>query len=113
MLAIDYSKAAQLAADIRNANVSIDDALVGIATLTQSMLMVCRNSDIPAAKSQAAIEEVTAGMVKLVDARKDFVAAHKRMVVVQQRSNLNIIDFGCDGNGPIRTGGHGLHVVNG
>ncbi len=111
MANIDYSLAAQLAADIRTANVSIDDALSGVMHLTQSILTVCRDAEIPAAKSQAAIEEVTSGMVKLVDARKGCVAAHKHILVVHRRSNLQEINFGCDGDGPIRNP-KGLHVVN-
>jgi hypothetical protein len=108
---IAYSQAAQLASDIRSTHLSIDEALSDIANLTQSMLSVCRESTISAARSQAAIEEVTGGMVQMVAARKGFVAAHKHMVVVHKRSNLQEVNFGCDGNGPIRIT-TGLRVVN-
>jgi hypothetical protein len=111
MVQIAYADAAQLADDILNANLSIDDALVNVANLTNSIIAICRKSSIPAAKSQAAIQEVTDGMTKLVSARKDFVAAHKHIVVVHKRSNLQEVDFGCAGDGPIRNP-KGLHVVN-
>jgi hypothetical protein len=111
MANIDYSQAVKLADNIRTANISIDDALSNVMNLTQSILTVCRDSEIPAAKSQAAIEEVTKGLVNLVDARKGFVAAHKHIVVVHRRSNLQEINFGCAGDGPIRNP-KGLHVVN-
>jgi hypothetical protein len=108
---IDYVKATKLAADIRIANNSIDDALAGVMNLTQSMLLVCRDSAIPAAKSQAAIEQVADGISKLVDARKGCVAAHRHIVVVHRRSNLKEINFGCDGDRPIRQT-QGLRIVN-
>ncbi len=112
MVQIAYNEAAQLADDISSANLSIDTALNEVANLTQSILSICRNSSIPAAKSQAAIEEATCGISKLVAARKDIVSAHKQILIVQKHSNLQEINFGCTGDGPIRNPKGLLRAVN-
>ncbi len=110
MMNINYSKAQRLASDIRTARLSIDTALSDMTLMTHSMLDVCRESDIPAAKSQEAIEEITGGLVKIVSARKGFVAAHKQISIVQRASNLQPINFGCEG-APLMQ--NNLHVVSG
>ncbi len=109
---ITHNEAAQLADDINSANQSIDTALHDVANLTQSILSICRTSSIPAAKSQAAIEEATCGISKLVAARKDIVSAHKQILIVQKHSNLQEVNFGCGGQGPIRNPKGLLRAVN-
>jgi hypothetical protein len=47
----------------------------------------------------------------MVDARKGFVNAHRKIVVAQRDSNLQEINFGCVGPGPL-TRPSGLRVVN-
>ena len=48
----------------------------------------------------------------LVDARKGFVNAHRKIAVAQRDSNLQEINFGCVGPGPLSQPA-GLRVVNG
>lgn len=108
---VAHEDASKLASGIRAAHLSIDAALVEVANMTQSILEVCRASHVHPAKSQMAIEEVTAGLSKLVDARKGFVAAHRQIVKVQRDSDLAEIDFGCVGPNIPKTGV--LRVVNG
>jgi hypothetical protein len=120
MITIQYDAAEKLATDIRSAHIAIDDALANIAGLTHSMIDVCRASDIPPATSQAAIEFVASGLTKIVDARKGFVSAHRKIAQIQKGSNLQEVGFGCLGPGPItrpegidRQNVAPLRVVNG
>jgi uncharacterized protein YukE len=101
MITIPYEAAKKLATDIRSTHTAIDDALANIAALTTSMIDVCRASDIPPATSQAAFEHMTSGLTKMVDARAGFVSAHRKIAQVQGRSNLQVVNFGCVGDGPI------------
>lgn len=112
MLKIARSGAEQLASDIRNAHHSIDDAVANMATLATSVLNISRDNAVPPAKSQPIIEEVAAGLSRMVDARKGFVEAHRNIAIAQRDSDLAETDFGCVGDGPL-TRPSGLHVVNG
>ena len=56
-------------------------------------------------------EGVTIGLTKMVDARKGFMHAHRRIAVAQRDSNLQEINFGC-APGPL-TRPSALRVVNG
>ncbi len=109
---INYNKAEKLAVDIRATHESIDDALANVATLTSSVLEVCRVSEIHPAKSQAVIVELAGGLTKLADARGGFLGAHRQIAKVQRDSNLQEVDFGCL-NPPSGLAPAGLHVVNG
>lgn len=112
MINFDFKAAEQLAIDIRSAHLSIDNALADIASLAYSVIDASRTSDAPPAHTQAAIEGVALGLTKLIDARKGFVAAHRRIAVAQRDSNLQEISFGCVGDGPLSKPA-GLRVVNG
>jgi hypothetical protein len=94
---VAYTDAKQLAANIRETQQSIDTALSRLTEMTATIMNVCMESQIHPAKSQAAIEEATNGLVRMVDARKGFVAAHRQIVKVQRDSDLATIDFGCVG----------------
>lgn len=111
MVNFQYDTAEQLASDIRSAHLAIDKALADLATLTYSVIDVCRNSDASPAHTQAAIEGVANGLTKMVDARKGFVNAHRKIAVAQRDSNLQEVNFGCV-PGPL-TRPAGLRVVNG
>jgi hypothetical protein len=101
MLSIEYKAAEELASNIRNTDKAIDDALSNLALLTQSVIDVARSSQIPPAKTQNAIEHVSAGFSKLVAARKGFVGAHREIAILQRASNLQEVSFGCVGPGPV------------
>ncbi|WP_397576413.1 hypothetical protein [Sphingorhabdus sp.] len=111
MVNFEHETARQLASDIRSTHQSIDNALADLASLAFSVIDVCRNSDAPPAHTQAAIEGVANGLTMMVDARKGFVNAHRKIVVAQRDSNLQEINFGCVGPGPL-TRPSGLRVVN-
>lgn len=112
MINFNRSAAQQLATDIRSTHQAIDNALADIASLTYSVIDAARTSDAPPAQTQAAIEGVAIGLTKMVDARKGFVSAHRKIAIAQRDSNLQEINFGCVGDGPI-TRPAGLRVVNG
>lgn len=112
MVNFEHETARRLACNIRSVHEAIDNALADLATLTVSVIDICRNSDAPPARTQAAIEGVAMGLTKMVDARKGFVNAHRKIAVAQRDSNLQEINFGCVGPGPIVRPA-GLRVVNG
>ena len=112
MVNFDVKSARQLASDIRSAHLAIDNALADVANLAFSVIDTCRASDAAPAKTQAAIEGITAGLNTLVAARKGFVIAHREIAIAQRDSNLKEISFGCVGTGPL-TQPAGLRVVSG
>lgn len=112
MVNFDNMAAQRLASDIRSTHLAIDNALADLANLTYSVIDVCRTSDAPPSHTQAAIEGMAMGLTKLVDARKGFVVAHRKIAVAQRDSNLQEINFGCVGPGPLSQPA-GLRVVNG
>jgi hypothetical protein len=112
MLKLNRAKVEQLADDIRNAHNAIDDAVANTATLVNSVLDVARSSQVPPATSQPIIENAVAGLNRIVEGRKGFVAAHAGIAQAQRDSDLAETDFGCLGEGPL-TRPSGLRVVNG
>jgi hypothetical protein len=108
----NYKSAQQLACDIRSAHLAIDNALADVATLAVSVIDTCRTSDAAPAKTQAVIEGIADGLNRLVDARKGFVLAHREIAIAQRDSNLQEVNFGCVGPGPMLQPA-GLRVVNG
>lgn len=112
MVNFNHIAAQRVAADIRSAHQAIDNALADLASLTYSIIDAVRTSDAPPAHTQDAIEGVSIGLAKLVDARKGFVSAHRKIAIAQQDSNLQEINFGCVGPGPLLPL-TGLRVVNG
>ena len=112
MVNFDNMAAERLASDIRSTHQSIDNALADLASLAYSVIDASRTSNAPPSHTQAAIEGVAIGLTKLVDARKGFVAAHRKIAVAQRDSNLQEINFGCVGPGPLSQPA-GLRVVNG
>lgn len=112
MVNFDYNAAQRLASDIRSTHQAIDGALADLASLAYSVIEASRTSNAPPSHTQAAIEGVAIGLTKMVDARKGFVAAHREIAVAQRDSNLQEINFGCFGDGPLFPLA-GLRVVNG
>lgn len=113
MIHIEYETAEQLASDIRSAHLAIDTALSDLASLTFSVIEACRHSDAPPARTQATIEGVASGLTKMIDARKGFVNAHRKIVVAQRDSDLQEINFGCVPGPLTRPRPSALRVVNG
>ena len=105
----DYEAATQLADQIRGARKSIDTALEQVAAMTQSVIHICCNADAPPHSNQDAIEEAVAGLGKMIDARKGFVATQRKIAHAQRNSNLQAVDFGCLGKDPM--GSADLRVV--
>ena len=110
MVNYDLGAAQKLAADIRTAACAIDHALADMAILACSVISTCRSSDATPSQTQAAIEGVTDGLLKVVDARKDFIRAHREITLAQRDSNLREVGFGCLGPGPLNQPS-GLRVV--
>ncbi len=112
MVNYDFSSAQQLANDIRSAHMAIDNALADVAVLASSVIATCRSSDAAPADTQAVIEGVTDGLNKMVDARRGFIMAHRKIAIAQRGSNLKEVGFGCIGP-EHRIQPTGLRVANG
>ena len=63
--------------------------------------------------SQPFVYGVASGLTKMIDARKGFVNAHRKIVVAQRDSDLQEINFGCVPGPLTRPRPSALRVVNG
>jgi hypothetical protein len=84
-----------IAGDITDVFHATDTALLSSARVASSVLEGTTNSGMHPRTKQKLIEALSAGIGKLVEGRKELVSAHCQMVVIQRRSNLQAIDFGC------------------
>ena len=112
MVHFEPEPAEQLASDIRSAHQAIDNALSGLASLTNSVIQACCHSDPNPAHIQALVEGMAHSLTKIDDARKGVVRAQHHIKVAQRKSNPNALSFGCVGPGPIARSA-GLGVVGG
>jgi hypothetical protein len=110
MINLDYQNAQNVSDNIIATHIAIDEALLKLSDLTQSMVIACRDSAMPASQSQKALEAVNEGFTSLMASRRGFVSAHKHMIMVRGISTQKETDFGCLGGGPI-AGNTPLRVV--
>ena len=72
-----------------------DDALLSSARLTVSILEATIESRLDPRTKQKLLEAMNAGQSKLVDSRKSFTSVHSQLVVLQRRTNLAEVSWGC------------------
>lgn len=79
-----------------------DDALLSSARLTVSILEATVSildaiieSRLDPRTKQKLTEAMTAGQSKLVDLRKSLTSVHSQLVVLQRRTNLAEVSWGC------------------
>ncbi|NJM50853.1 MAG: hypothetical protein HC843_08200 [Sphingomonadales bacterium] len=99
MTKLDYHDAQNVSNNIIATHEALDEALLKLSALTESMVFASRNAGMPAADSQKALEAVTDGISGLIASRRGFVSAHKHMIIVRNQSNQQVTDFGCLGSG--------------
>jgi hypothetical protein len=110
MTNLDYKAALKVSDDIIEAHEALDDALLKLTALTQSMVQASRSAQMPAGDSQKALEAVSDGISGLMASRRGFVSAHKHMIIVKGLSNQCETDFGCLSDGPLKRSAH-LHIA--
>ncbi len=102
MIELEYKAADKVSDDILKTHAALDEALLQLSVLTQSMVEASRSAQIPAAESQKALEAVSDGITGLMASRRGFVSAHKHMIIIKGLSNQCETDFGCLNSGPAR-----------
>jgi hypothetical protein len=102
MIELEYNTALKVSDEIIQTHVALDEALMQLSSLTQSMVQASRNAQLKAGDNQKALEAVSDGISGLMTSRKGFVSAHKHMIAIKGLSNQRETDFGCLGNGPVR-----------
>lgn len=81
-----------------------DNALLQSARLTVSVLEGTAASGMHPRTKQKLLESMNAGHEKLLASRREFAVAHSQMVVIQRRSTLGPINWGCWGEEPASAG---------
>lgn len=98
MIDLNYHQASKVSKDILATHEALDEALLKLTALTQSMVHASRGAGISAGKNQKALEAVSEGLSGLMASRRGFVSAHKHMIVIRNQSNHQVTDFGCNLN---------------
>lgn len=113
MIDLNYHQASEVSNNILATHEALDDALLKLSALTQSMVHASRGAGMSAGKSQKALEAISEGLSGLMVSRRGFVAAHKHMIIIRNQSNHQVTDFGCNANGtsPSRGSAAGLRAV--
>lgn len=84
-----------VASDIETAFGSVDLAILDAARLTASVMETKQTAVVPPAKFQRVVDSLSSSLVKIIEGRKDMVAAHRSLTVLKDESNLEVLDFGC------------------
>ena len=98
MIDLNYHQASEVSNNILTTHEALDEALLKLSALTQSMVHASRGAGMSAGKNQKALEAVSDGLSGLMASRRSFVAAHKHMIVIRNNSNQQVTDFGCNLN---------------
>lgn len=93
-----------ISGDITSVFHSTDTALLTSARLATSVLEGTAQSDMHPRTKQKLLETMSAGYGLMLQGRKQMVQAHGQMIVIQRRSNLETVDFGCWGAPEVLTG---------
>ena len=102
MIELDYKSALKISNEIIQTHLALDEAMMQLSGLTQSVVQASRNAQLKAGDNQKALEAISDGINGLMTSRKSFVSAHKHMIAIKGVSNQCETDFGCLGDGPVR-----------
>jgi hypothetical protein len=102
MIELEYKIAKDVSDNILQTHAALDEALLQLSALTQSMVQASRSAQLPASESQKALEAVSEGITGIMASRRGFVSAHKHMIVIKNLSDQRETGFGCLGSGPVR-----------
>lgn len=86
-----------ISSDVITVFKSTDEALLSTVRLAASVLEGTEESGMHPRIKQKLLESMNAGYGKMLESRKEIVNAHGQMVVIQRRSNIAPVNFGCWG----------------
>jgi hypothetical protein len=95
MHSIKQSSAAVVASDTQDAGAAFDNALLAQARLCASFVEANSEVKLPMATSQRILQSMTDGMSGLVASRDHMTSVVRQLNLVQARSNLQTVSFGC------------------
>ena len=95
MHSIKQSSAAVVASDTQDAGAAYDAALLAQARLCASFVEANDEVKLPMATSQTILQSMTDGMSGLVASRAHMTSVVRQLNLVQARSNLQTVSFGC------------------
>ena len=105
MHSIKQSSAAVVASDTQDAGAAFDSALLAQARLCASFVEANNEVKLPMATSQRILQSMTDGMSGLVASREHMTSVVRQLNLVQARSNLQTVSFGCPDGLPSPTKG--------
>jgi len=73
-----------------------DHALLSSARMTVTILEATVETRLDPRTKQKLLEAMSAGQSKLIEGRKDFTSVHSQLVVLQRKTNLAEVNWGCD-----------------
>lgn len=95
MIEIELTAGRVIAGDATALFDAADEALLNSARLTVSILEVASQARVDPRTKQRLLEAIHAGQSKLVDSRKSFTNVHSQLVVLQRKTNLAEVNWGC------------------
>lgn len=99
---ISTSAAQVVASDTRAAFTGFDNAILGSARLTVSMLEANGENPLPAGEAQKILQAVHEGQGQAIAGRAHIVSATRLLRHVKSRSNQAETGLGCAGDGPLK-----------
>lgn len=72
-----------------------DNALLSSARMTVTLLEAAIETPVDPRTKQRLLEAMNTGQSKLVECRKSFTDVHSQLVVLQRRTNLAEVSWGC------------------
>lgn len=94
MLNARLAAANEVAALLKSSELAIDEAVTQVSMLTACMPRVRVEANFAAEVGHEAIERAAASFAKLIDARREIIAAHQELSAVQGRIGLAAFAIG-------------------
>lgn len=95
MININHATGNVIADDSTALFEAADNALLSSARLTVSLLEAAAETRLDPRTKQKILESMNAGHSKLIDSRRSFTSVHSQLVVLQRKSNLAEVGWGC------------------
>ncbi len=95
MIKIELAAGHVIAGDATALFDAADETLLKSARLTVSILEVAAQAGVDPRTKQRLLEAISSGQSKLVDSRKSFTNLHSQLVVLQRKTNLAEVNWGC------------------
>lgn len=92
---IKSSAGAVVAADTQSSVAALDAAFIAQARLCATVVEAATESKLPVGATQKLLDSITAGLRGLVASREEVVVAVREINLIQAKSNLRTVAFGC------------------